>query len=73
MRSNLLDCAFCGNPVNEIGISWVPLVEQYIVAVVDRSHPLASLSTVSFDELSNYEMYSYRPPFVYVLRIKGPV
>lgn len=71
MRSNLLDCAFCGNPVNEIGISWVPLVEQYIVAVVDQSHPLASLSTVSFDELSNYEMYSYRPPSYMYYALKG--
>ena len=62
LRSGQLDVAFCGYPVNEPGLEWLPLLPQNTVAAVCKSHPLASNKSVSLKELKTYRVLSYREP-----------
>ena len=71
IRDNTLDCAFCGRPVNEAGLSWVPLFEQRIVALVDKDNPLAQREFVTLDDLRASQLLSYRPPSYMYYALEG--
>ena len=55
------DMAFCGQLVEERRITYAPMLSQSLVAGVHISHPLASRKSVSFEELKNHQLISYRP------------
>jgi len=56
-----LDMAFCGQLVEERQIAYAPMLSQSLVAGVHVSHPLSKNKSVSFDDLKNYDLISYRP------------
>lgn len=62
LRDGTLDVAFCGRPVQEPCLSWVPLFSQNTVAAVNSAHPLAERKSVSLAEIREYPQLSYREP-----------
>ena len=56
------DAVFCGQPVGEPSLSWIPLFPQDAVAIVHESHPLADKKIVSIEDIRPYPQLSYRPP-----------
>lgn len=56
------DAVFCGYPVGEPSLNWIPLFRQDAVVVVHASHPLADKDLVSIEDLKPYPQLSYRPP-----------
>ncbi len=56
------DAAFCGYPVGEQSLDWIPLFRQDAVAVVHESHPLATKKMVSIEDIKQYPQLSYRAP-----------
>lgn len=57
-----LDIAFCGYPVKDCGLEWVPLVPQNAVAALNAEHPLANKEEISMVEIKDYPQLSYREP-----------
>ncbi len=62
LTDGLLDIAFCGQPIRDCGIEWVPLVPQNAVATLSIEHPLAHKSQISMKEIKEYPQLSYREP-----------
>lgn len=61
-----LDIAFCGKLFDERDINYIPMISQGLIVGVDKSHPLAKRTSVSLEELKNYQLVSYRQEsFVY--------
>ncbi|MDO4532990.1 MAG: LysR family transcriptional regulator [Coriobacteriia bacterium] len=58
----VFDAAFCGNPVGEQSLDWIPLFRQDAVAIVHESHPLADKTMVSIEDIKRYPQLSYRAP-----------
>lgn len=59
---NTFDVVFCGYPVGEPTLDWVPLFRQDAVVIVHESHPLADREMLSIDDIRPYPQLSYRPP-----------
>ena len=60
LRDGKFDVAFCGKLSNEPDISFTPMLTQNLVLGLHESHPLASRSMVSLEELHDYDLASYR-------------
>lgn len=71
LRTNLLDVAFCGFPVQESDFEWIPLVPQNVVIAVCDSHPLAKEDSVSLADLQNYRLLTYREPSYMYYALQG--
>lgn len=59
LKSETYDLAFCSR-VDEADIRFVPILKQEIVALVNRSHPLAKDSEISLENLKDYNLITYR-------------
>lgn len=62
LTNGTLDIAFCGYPVSDQELKWVPLVPQNAVATLSIEHPLANKHCVSLAEIRDYPLLSYREP-----------
>ena len=62
LKNGAFDFAFCGSPIGESDIGWIPLFYQSAIAVVEASHPLAERDIISFNDIRNYPQLSYRQP-----------
>lgn len=62
LKNGTFDFAFCGYPVSEPDIGWIPLFYQSAIAVVESSHPLAKHDTISLNDIKDYPQLSYRQP-----------
>ncbi|MEF2559579.1 MAG: LysR family transcriptional regulator [Eggerthellaceae bacterium] len=56
------DAVFCGYPVGDPSLDWIPLFRQDAVVIVHESHPLANREMVSIKDIKQYPQLSYRPP-----------
>ena len=60
IKEDRFDFAFCGKIPDEHDLEFVPMLEQNLIAAVDKNHPLAQNKSLTFDELKKYPMVSYR-------------
>lgn len=55
-----LDVAFCGMVLDERDIVYEPVITQSLIVGVSERHELAKRKSVTFEELKNYNLMSYR-------------
>lgn len=60
LRCGSLDVAFCGKRKNEPDLVYFPVTYRNLRLCVHEDHPLATREHISFDELRNTELVSYR-------------
>ncbi|MDO4291332.1 MAG: LysR family transcriptional regulator [Eggerthellaceae bacterium] len=60
LRKGSLDVAFCGKRENEGDLVFYPVTSRELKLCVREDHPLARRESVSFSELRNLDLYSYR-------------
>lgn len=54
------DVGFCSFVENIDELFFVPVLQQTLMAAVNKEHPLASKKSVTFDELRQYSLISYQ-------------
>lgn len=60
LKSELYDIAFCSK-VEDPDLRFTPILQQEILALVNRNHPLASRGTIALKDLEGYSLMTYRP------------
>jgi len=60
LKSELFDLAFCSK-VEDPDLRFTPILQQEILALVNRNHPLASRGTIALKDLEGYNLMTYRP------------
>ena len=60
LKSEIYDVAFCSK-VEESDLCFMPILEQEMLALVNRDHPLADRKTISLKDLEGYSLVTYRP------------
>lgn len=60
IEEDRFDFAFCGKLTDKQGLVFEPMLGQNLIAAVDKSQPLAQKASVTFDELKQYTLVSYR-------------
>ncbi|MCI1964935.1 MAG: LysR family transcriptional regulator [Oscillospiraceae bacterium] len=60
LKSGTYDIAFCSK-VKDPDLRFTPILQQEIVALVNRNHPLASRGTITLKDLEDYKLITYRP------------
>jgi len=59
VKSGVWDIGFCSPVENEPELFFVPVLQQPLVVVVNKEHPLAKETTLTFGQLAGYELLSY--------------
>lgn len=60
LKSETYDIAFCSK-VEDPDLRFTPILQQEIVALVNRSHPLAKCHEITLKDLAGYDLLTYRP------------
>ncbi len=55
-----IDAALCGKLPDTDDIEFLPILPQYAVVAVNKSHPLATRKSISLKEIARYPIISYR-------------
>ena len=61
LKEEKFDVIFCSRAEGEKEISFVPVAEEKLVAVVPENHALASKNTVTIQELGQYPQVTFTP------------
>jgi len=59
LKSENLDLGFCSYVQDEPDIEFTPIMEQELVLIVPRKHPLAALEAVNLKEVAPYPVVSF--------------
>lgn len=59
VKNGTWDIGFCSPVENEPELFFVPVLQQPLVVVVNKDHPLAKEPSITFKELEGYELLSY--------------
>jgi len=59
LKNEKLDLGFCSYVDNEPDIEFTPVMEQELVLIVPRKHPLATLETVDLKQVAPYPMVTF--------------
>lgn len=59
LKSETYDLAFCSK-VEDPDLRFTPILQQEILALVNRNHPLASRGTITLKDLAGYNLITYR-------------
>ncbi len=62
LQSGQYDVAFCGRIAEERGVHYIPVLTQKIMVGMNANHPLAEQDRVTFDQLKEYPLLTYRSP-----------
>lgn len=61
VQGGIWDVGFCSPVDNASELFFVPVLQQPLVAVVNKNHPLAKEPFLLFDQLAEYDLLSYHP------------
>ena len=61
LKEEKFDVIFCSRAEGEKEISFVPVAEEKLVAVVPENHALAGRNTVTIEELGQYPQVTFTP------------
>lgn len=61
LKEEKLDIAFCSASNNEPDVMFYPLVEEELVLIVPKNHPLSNRGSVSLKELEPYPLVAFGP------------
>ena len=61
VKADQYDIGFCTLVKDERDLYFVPILSQPLIAVVNKEHPLAGATSLTFAELRGYQMISYQP------------
>nr|WP_294679053.1 LysR family transcriptional regulator [uncultured Blautia sp.] len=61
LKDERFDVIFCSKAEGEKEISFVPVAEEKLIAIVPEKHPLAAKNTVSVQELGQYPQVAFPP------------
>ena len=59
IKDNLYDIGFCSYDVNQSDLTAIPVLRQRVVAIMNAHNPLAEKESVTFEEILQYQIYSY--------------
>lgn len=59
LKSNQFDVIFCSHPNNVPDLTFIPIIEQEMVAIVPWGHPLAAKDSIGIKEFNNYPVIAY--------------
>lgn len=59
LKKDEYDIIFCAGVKNEPEIKFIPILQQEMVIIMPKDHPLSAQSSVSYHELSNYTVIGY--------------
>lgn len=59
LKSSKYDLGFCSYMENEENIIFEPIIEQELVLIVPKNHPLSTKKEISIKEIENYDVIIY--------------
>lgn len=59
LEESLYDVGFCSYDVNNAELEAVPVLNQKVVAIMHKDHPLADRTALTFEDILKYRIYTY--------------
>lgn len=59
LKNEKFDLVFCSHVENEPDIDFLPIIEEELVVIVAKDHPLSKLKSVTLEEISPYPFISF--------------
>lgn len=59
LKNEKYDLVFCSYVENEPDIEFIPIIEEELVVIVPKDHPLANFKSVSIEEIAPYPFVSF--------------
>ncbi|MDO4977540.1 MAG: LysR family transcriptional regulator [Eubacteriales bacterium] len=59
LQESLYDVGFCSYDVNNAELEAIPVLNQKVVAIMHKDHPLAEQTSLTFEDILKYRIYTY--------------